>query len=194
MFALDNREFSSLTLLYLNLALFVFRLNNRLGATISRLALMPGARVPSTRARFWRHQEDVDPETFEEFIETEEEYVDHIYLFETDVLFESETNLVKWARKRAKTVNTYLIITRYLSKRRFEHRPEGKKIRLDDDDDDQDEKEEVPVKHKGPYETKKCNCPFQLKEETSATEDNWKLYIKDVRHNHKIDVYPHAYA
>ncbi|KAI5680611.1 hypothetical protein M9H77_01838 [Catharanthus roseus] len=52
-----------------------------------------------------------------------------------------------------------------------------KKVRLDDDN--KDEEEEVPVKHKG---------------EKLITEDNWKLYVKDGRHNHKMGVYPHACA
>ncbi|KAI5667665.1 hypothetical protein M9H77_17518 [Catharanthus roseus] len=117
--------------------------------------------------------EDVDLETFEEIIETEEEYMDHSYLYETDILFDSKLDLVNWARKRALTVNTYLITTRYLSKRRFDHRPyvtcgyergerRKKKVRLDDDDED--EEEEVPIKR------------------------------RDGRHNRKIGVYPHTHA
>ncbi|KAI5658140.1 hypothetical protein M9H77_26933 [Catharanthus roseus] len=114
-----------------------------------------------------------------------------------------EEYVLKWARKKALIVNTYLIITRYLSKRRFDRRPyvtlvckrgerRKKKVRLDDDDED--EEEEVLVKRRGPHGMKKCNCPFQLKKEKSTTENNWKLYISDGRHNHKICVYLHAHA
>lgn len=48
-----------------------------------------------------------------------------------------------------------------------------------------DDKEEVPIKRRGPYGTKKCNCPFQLKGEQSATGEGWKLTIQDGRHNHQ---------
>ncbi|KAI5682917.1 hypothetical protein M9H77_04145 [Catharanthus roseus] len=41
---------------------------------------------------------------------------------------------------------------------------------------------------------KKCDCIFQLKGEKLAIEDNWKLYAKDGRHNHKISAYPYAHA
>lgn len=43
--------------------------------------------------------------------------MEHNYLFETDKLFDTNDRLVEWARERATTVNTYLIITRYRSKR-----------------------------------------------------------------------------
>ncbi|KAI5664175.1 hypothetical protein M9H77_23498 [Catharanthus roseus] len=110
----------------------------------------------------------------------EEEYVEHNYLFETDVLFDSKMNLVNWARKRANILNTYLIIIRYLSKRRFDHQPyvtlgcersEGRKKKARLDNDDEDEEEEVPVKHRGPYGTNKGNSPFQLKGDKSAIGD-----------------------
>ncbi|KAI5681748.1 hypothetical protein M9H77_02976 [Catharanthus roseus] len=87
--------------------------------------------------------------------------------------------------------------------RRFDCRPyvtlgcerrEGRKEKVRLDDDDEDEEKEVPVRHRGPYGTKKRNCPFQLKGEKSAIEDNWKLYVKDERHNYKICVYPHAHT
>ncbi|KAI5673147.1 hypothetical protein M9H77_13511 [Catharanthus roseus] len=102
---------------------------------------------------------------FEEFTETEEEYVEHNYLFETNILLDLKVDLVNWTRKRAKIVSTYFIITRYISKRRFER--EKKKARLDDED----EEEEVSVKRRGSYRTEKCNCPFQLKGEKSAIGD-----------------------
>ncbi|KAI5681046.1 hypothetical protein M9H77_02273 [Catharanthus roseus] len=107
---------------------------------------------------FIKLKEDVDLETFEEFIETEE---------------------ARFDRQQYVTIGC--------------ERGGGKekKVRLDDDDEDE---KEVPVKRKGPYGTKKCNCPFQLKEEKLAIEDNWKLYVKDRRHNHKIGVYPHGHA
>ncbi|KAI5664879.1 hypothetical protein M9H77_24202 [Catharanthus roseus] len=50
---------------------------------------------------------------------------------------------------------------------------------------------EIPVKLWGRYEMKKCNCPFLLKGEQSASRQFWKLTIQDGRHNYKIGVYPH---
>ncbi|KAI5671301.1 hypothetical protein M9H77_11665 [Catharanthus roseus] len=111
-------------------------------------------------------EEDVDPKTFEEFIEMEEEYVDHSYLFETDILFDSKIDLVNWTRKIAKTIW-------YISKRRFDRRPyvtlgcereEGRKKKARLEDDDEDEEEEAPVKR------------------------------RDERHNHKTWIYPYAHA
>ncbi|KAI5677233.1 hypothetical protein M9H77_08183 [Catharanthus roseus] len=75
-----------------------------------------------------------------------------------------------------------------MSKGRFYRRPyvnlgckrgEGKKKKVRLDDDDEDEEEEVSVKRKGGE---------------SAIRDNWKLYVKDGRHTHKIVVYPHTHA
>ncbi|KAI5658105.1 hypothetical protein M9H77_26898 [Catharanthus roseus] len=97
----------------------------------------------------------------------------------------------------------YLIITQYILKIRFDHRlyvtidcerGKGRKNKVSLDDDDEDEKKQVLVKRRDPYRTKKCNSPFQLKEDKLVIEDNWKLYVKDGRHNHKIGVYPHAHA
>ncbi|KAI5681297.1 hypothetical protein M9H77_02524 [Catharanthus roseus] len=70
-----------------------------------------------------------------------------------------------------------------MSERRFDRRPyvtlscecrEGRKKKVRLDSDDEDEEEEVP--------------------ERINLGDNWKLYVKDGRHNHKIGVYHHAYA
>ncbi|KAI5656968.1 hypothetical protein M9H77_25761 [Catharanthus roseus] len=50
---------------------------------------------------------DVDPNTFEQFLEPEE-YVDHGQLFATDRIFNSKVELVNWAKETAIKVNTYL--------------------------------------------------------------------------------------
>ncbi|KAI5682914.1 hypothetical protein M9H77_04142 [Catharanthus roseus] len=57
-----------------------------------------------------------------------------------------------------------------------------------------DEEEEVPIKRRGPYRTKKCSCPFKLKGEQITTCENWQLFIHDGRHNHAIGVYNHSHA
>ncbi|KAI5648789.1 hypothetical protein M9H77_34794 [Catharanthus roseus] len=145
----------------------------------------------------------------------EEEYVDHSYLFETDILFDSKMDLVNWTRKRAKILNTYLIITRNLSKRRFNHRTyvilgcerrEGRKKKVRLDEDKEDEEEDAPVKYRGSYEMKKCNCIFQLKGEKSYLSKrrfNRRPYVilgcecregRKRKHNHKIGVYPHTHT
>ncbi|KAI5663494.1 hypothetical protein M9H77_22817 [Catharanthus roseus] len=62
------------------------------------------------------------------------------------------------------------------------------KPRVDDDE------EEVPIKRRGPYETKKCGCPFKLKGEQMTTSENRKLFVYDGRHNHAIGVYNHGHA
>ncbi|KAI5667879.1 hypothetical protein M9H77_17732 [Catharanthus roseus] len=98
-------------------------------------------------------------------------------------------------------VNTYLIVTRYLSSRTFDRRPYvtlscergganklRKKLVVDD------EEEEVQVKRRGPYETEKCGCPFKLKSEQMAMYENWQVFIHDGRHNHAICVYTHGHA
>ncbi|KAI5676847.1 hypothetical protein M9H77_07797 [Catharanthus roseus] len=54
---------------------------------------------------------DVDSNTFEEFLEPEE-YVDHRHSFATDQIFNSKVELVNWAKETAMKVNTYLIVTR----------------------------------------------------------------------------------
>ncbi|KAI5668008.1 hypothetical protein M9H77_17861 [Catharanthus roseus] len=73
--------------------------------------------------------------------------------------------------------NTYLIITQYLRSRTSNHRPyvtltcehggaikPRTKLRVDN------KEEEVPIKRRGPYGTKKCGCPFKLKSEQMATK------------------------
>ncbi|KAI5657275.1 hypothetical protein M9H77_26068 [Catharanthus roseus] len=90
-------------------------------------------------------------------------------------------------------VNTYLIVTLYLSKRTSNRRPNvtlgcerggvnkpRTKLVVDD------EEEEVQVKRWGPYETKKCGCLFKLKGEQMATCENWQVFVHDERHNHAI--------
>ncbi|KAI5673763.1 hypothetical protein M9H77_14127 [Catharanthus roseus] len=86
-------------------------------------------------------------------------------------------------------VNTYLIVTRYMSLRTYVRRPyvtlgcEGggtnkprTKPRVDD------EEEEVQVKRRGPYGTKKNGCPFKLEGEQMAM------------HNHAIGSYNHGHV
>ncbi|KAI5650439.1 hypothetical protein M9H77_36444 [Catharanthus roseus] len=96
---------------------------------------------------------DVDPNTFEEFLEPEE-YIDHGHLFTTDQIFNSKVELVDWAKETAMKVNTYFIITRYLKSRTSDRRPyvtlackrggavKKKNTKLIVDD----EEEEVPIK------------------------------------------------
>ncbi|KAI5662460.1 hypothetical protein M9H77_21783 [Catharanthus roseus] len=57
-----------------------------------------------------------------------------------------------------------------------------------------DEEEEIPIKRRGPYGTKICDCPFKLKGEQMTTSENWQLLVHKGRHNHKIAVYHHAHA
>ncbi|KAI5671293.1 hypothetical protein M9H77_11657 [Catharanthus roseus] len=98
-------------------------------------------------------------------------------------------------------VNTYLIVTRYLSSRTSDCRPyvtlgcerggankPRKKPIVDD------EEEEVQVKRRRPYETKKCGCPFKLKGEQMVMCENWQVFVHDGRHNHAIGVYTHGHA
>ncbi|KAI5666196.1 hypothetical protein M9H77_16049 [Catharanthus roseus] len=97
--------------------------------------------------------------------------------------------------------NTYLIVTGYLSSRTSDHRPyvtlgcerggankPRKKPVVDD------EEEEVQVKRRGPYRTKKCGCPFKLKGEQMATCENWQVLVHDGRHNRAIGVYTYGHA
>ncbi|KAI5666485.1 hypothetical protein M9H77_16338 [Catharanthus roseus] len=67
-------------------------------------------------------ENDVDPITFEEFFETKE-YVDHEHFFATNRIFNSKVELVDCAKEIAMKVNTYLIVTRYLSSRTSNCRP-----------------------------------------------------------------------
>ncbi|KAI5678080.1 hypothetical protein M9H77_09030 [Catharanthus roseus] len=62
---------------------------------------------------------DIDPNTFEEFLEPKE-YVDHGHLFATDRIFNSKIELVDWVKETTMKVNTYLIVTRYLKSRTSE--------------------------------------------------------------------------
>ncbi|KAI5673397.1 hypothetical protein M9H77_13761 [Catharanthus roseus] len=90
-------------------------------------------------------------------------------------------------------VNTYFIVTRYFSSRTsdrrpyvtlgYKHRGANKpktKPRVDD------EEEEVQVKRRSPYETKKCGCPFKLKGKQIAMSENWQLFVHNGRHNHAL--------
>ncbi|KAI5657287.1 hypothetical protein M9H77_26080 [Catharanthus roseus] len=121
---------------------------------------------------------DEDPNMFEEFLELEE-YIDFGHLFTTDRIFSSKDELIDWAKQTAMKAKTYLIINRL----------EVVLLKIVDD-----EEEEIPIKRWGPYETKKCGCPFKLKEEQMATSENWQLFVHNERHNHKIAVYNHGHA
>ncbi|KAI5680959.1 hypothetical protein M9H77_02186 [Catharanthus roseus] len=57
-----------------------------------------------------------------------------------------------------------------------------------------DEEEEVQVKRRGPYGTKKYDCPFKLKGELMAMCENWQVFVHDGRYNHAIGVYIHGHA
>ncbi|KAI5672580.1 hypothetical protein M9H77_12944 [Catharanthus roseus] len=98
-------------------------------------------------------------------------------------------------------VNTYLIVTRYLRSRTSDHRMYvtvacecrgAKKSRTKSRFDE--EEEEVPIKRRGPYGTKKYGCPFKLKGDQVATSENWQLVVHDRRHNHAISAYHRGHA
>ncbi|KAI5656697.1 hypothetical protein M9H77_25490 [Catharanthus roseus] len=98
-------------------------------------------------------------------------------------------------------VNTYLIVTRYLSSRTSDRRPyvtlsyeRGGVNKPRTKHGVDNEEEEVQVKRRGPYRTKKCGCPFILKDEQMATCENWQLFVHDGRHNHAIGVYTLGHA
>ncbi|KAI5654573.1 hypothetical protein M9H77_31760 [Catharanthus roseus] len=116
--------------------------------------------------------------------------------------------------------NTYLIINRYQRSNTADRRSyvtlaceRGGAVKKTPKPIVDPEEEEVPIKMRGPYGTKKCDCPFKLKGEQMATSDNWQLlffffrglepagtpkwfrhlqlFIHDERHTHKIGVYNH---
>ncbi|KAI5668472.1 hypothetical protein M9H77_18325 [Catharanthus roseus] len=75
----------------------------------------------------------------------------------------------------AMKVNTYLIVTRYLSSRTSDWRPyvtlgceRGCENKPRTNPRVDDEEEEVQAKRRGPYVTKKFGCPFKLKGEQMA--------------------------
>ncbi|KAI5676425.1 hypothetical protein M9H77_07375 [Catharanthus roseus] len=122
---------------------------------------------PDRRPGQPEHRNDVDPNTFEEFLEPEE-CVDHGHLFTTDRIFNSKPNLVNWARNN------------YESEHCGGANEPGTKPVVDN------EEEEVQIKRWGPYETKKCGYPFKLKGEQMAMCENWQVFIHDGRYNHAI--------
>ncbi|KAI5678635.1 hypothetical protein M9H77_09585 [Catharanthus roseus] len=117
------------------------------------------------------------------------------------LVLSSKDELVEWAKQIAINAKTYLIITRYqrariLDRRLYvtlacEHGGSVKKYKKPIVDD---EEEEIPKKRRGPYETKKCGCPFKLKGEQMATIENCQLFVHNGGHNHKIAVYSHGHA
>ncbi|KAI5677331.1 hypothetical protein M9H77_08281 [Catharanthus roseus] len=118
--------------------------------------------------------------------------MDHRHLFATDRIFNLKVELVNWVKETAMKVNTYLIVTRYLSSRTSDQRPYvtldcerrgANKPRMKPRVDDKEE-EEVQVKRQGPYGTKKCGCPFKLKGKQMAMS----------KHNHALGVYDHSHT
>ncbi|KAI5683328.1 hypothetical protein M9H77_04556 [Catharanthus roseus] len=98
---------------------------------------------------------DVNPNTFEEFLESEE-FVDHGNLFTTNRIFNSKVELVDWAKERAMKANTYLIINRYMKSRTSDHRPyvtlvyeRGGAVKKNMKPIVDDEEEKVPIKSRG---------------------------------------------
>ncbi|KAI5671579.1 hypothetical protein M9H77_11943 [Catharanthus roseus] len=123
------------------------------------------------------------------------------YLCTTTRISISKVELVDWAKETAMKANTYLIITRYLKSRTSDRRPydtlackHGGAVKKSTKPRVDNKEEEVPIKRRGPYGTKKCSCPFKLKGEPMATSENWQLFVHDGRHNHKICVYSQGHA
>ncbi|KAI5668875.1 hypothetical protein M9H77_18728 [Catharanthus roseus] len=121
---------------------------------------------------------DVDPNTFEEFLEPEE-YVDHGHLFTTDQIFNSKVELVDWAKETAMKANTYLIINQYLRSRTYDRRPyitlackHGAAVKKTRSQLLTMKKKKFPSKGRVLTRTKKCGCPFKLKGEHMATSEN----------------------
>ncbi|KAI5672640.1 hypothetical protein M9H77_13004 [Catharanthus roseus] len=133
---------------------------------------------------------DEDPNTFKEILEPEE-YIDLGHLFTTDRIFSLKDELVDWAKQTAMKAKTYLIINRYQRSRTADRRPY---VTLACERRVEDEEEEIPIKRRGPYGTKKCRCPFKLKGEQMAINENWQLFVPNGRHNHKIAIYNHSHA
>ncbi|KAI5649415.1 hypothetical protein M9H77_35420 [Catharanthus roseus] len=86
-------------------------------------------------------------------------------------------------------VNTYLIVTRYLNSRKSDRRPyvtlgceRGSANKLRKKPVVDDEEEEVQVKRRGPYRTKKCGCLFKGKQIEMC--ENWQVFVHDGKHNH----------
>ncbi|KAI5667015.1 hypothetical protein M9H77_16868 [Catharanthus roseus] len=138
---------------------------------------------------FVHYNNGVDPSTFEEFLEPEE-YIDHGHLFATDRIFNSKSELVNWAKETAIKVNTTSDRRPYvtLGCQRGGANKLKKKPVVDD------EEEEVQVKRRGPYGTKKCGYPFKLKGKQMVMCENWQLFVHDGRHNHVMGVYSHGHA
>ncbi|KAI5658964.1 hypothetical protein M9H77_27757 [Catharanthus roseus] len=166
----------------------VHRLINRAVRLQRQLPRGANRSSPDYRPGRPEHKNDVDPNTFEEFFEPEK-YVDHGHLFATDRIFNSKAELGNSAKETAMKVNTTSDRRPYVTLG-CEHRGANKprtKLVVDDE-------EEVQVKRRGPYGTKKCSCPFKLKGEQMAMCENWQVFVHDGRHNHAIGVYTHGHA
>ncbi|KAI5649725.1 hypothetical protein M9H77_35730 [Catharanthus roseus] len=93
-----------------------------------------------------------------------EEYVDHRHLFATDRILNMKSELVNWAKEAAMEVNVFDCHSRGGA-----NKPRTKPI--------VDDEEEVQVKRRVPYGTKKCGCPFKLKGEQMAMCENWQSHV-----------------
>ncbi|KAI5653518.1 hypothetical protein M9H77_30705 [Catharanthus roseus] len=107
---------------------------------------------------------DEDPNMFEEFLEPDE-YIDLGYLFTTDKIFSSKDELVDWAKQTAKKAKIYLIINRYQRSRIADRRlyvtysyERGGAVKKYKKPVVDDEEEEIPIKRRGPYGTKKIHA------------------------------------
>ncbi|KAI5657645.1 hypothetical protein M9H77_26438 [Catharanthus roseus] len=96
---------------------------------------------------------------------------------------------------------TYLIINRYQRSRTADRRPyvtfaceRGGAVKKYTKPIVDDEEEEISIKRREPYGTKKCRCPFKLKGEHMATNEDWQLFVHNGMQNHKIVVYHHCHA
>ncbi|KAI5668513.1 hypothetical protein M9H77_18366 [Catharanthus roseus] len=90
------------------------------------------------------------------------------------------------AKETIMKVNTYFIITLYLSSRTSDRQPY---ITLDCDHGDANKPR---TKSRVDDEEEECCCPFKLKGNLMAMSENCQLFIHDGRHNHALDVYNHV--
>ncbi|KAI5671380.1 hypothetical protein M9H77_11744 [Catharanthus roseus] len=131
-------------------------------------------------------EDNEDPKTFEEFLEPEE-YINHRHLFTTDRKFNSKDELLDWGKQTAMKANTYLITNRYQKSRTSDRRPyitlafeRGGAIRKKTKQIVEDKEEEVSIKRRGPYGTKKCWS--ELAVVRTQQEDNHKIIVYNHGH------------
>ncbi|KAI5667056.1 hypothetical protein M9H77_16909 [Catharanthus roseus] len=107
--------------------------------------------------------------------------MDHRHLFATDRILNSKVELFK-------NIRPYVTLgCEHGGERGGANKPRTKLIV-------NDEEEEVQVKRRGPFGTKKCGCPLKLKGEQMAMCENWQVFLHDGRHNHAIGVYTYGHA